>query len=248
MPWHYPYPPLLAGKLLKRYKRFFADIELTTGEIVTAHCPNTGPMTGVCQVGQPVMVSKSDNPKRKLAYTWEMIQVDDPQTPWVGVNTNLPNRIIKAALHDRALPELANRYTQVASEVKYGTEGRSRIDFLLTDEAGENPIYVEVKNTTWALGNCAVFPDTVTTRGQKHLQELMALPSSAQAIMLYFINRGDCLEFAPGDRADPQYGDLFRQAIDQGVEILPYRFEVTPEGVYCLGLAHLNLCQPCLKE
>ncbi|MEM8640959.1 MAG: DNA/RNA nuclease SfsA [Cyanobacteria bacterium P01_G01_bin.54] len=239
--WLYPYPPLQAGILLKRYKRFFADIELETGEVITAHCPNTGPMTGVCQVGQPVRVSRSDNPKRKLAYTWEMIQVSEPEPTWVGVNTNLPNRIIKAALGDRLLPELATRYTRVASEVKYGIEGRSRIDFLLTDAAGEQPVYVEVKNTTWAIGDCAVFPDTVTTRGQKHLQELMALPSPAQAVMLYFINRGDCLTFAPGDRADSQYGELFRQAIDQGVEVLPYRFAVSPAGVRCLGLASLQL-------
>ncbi|MGB0564849.1 MAG: DNA/RNA nuclease SfsA [Spirulinaceae cyanobacterium] len=211
-----------------------------------SYCPSSSlpfPSKSI-QLGQPVMVSQSDNPKRKLAYTWEMIQVSEPEPTWVGVNTNLPNRIVKAALGDRLFPELANRYSQVASEVKYGTEGRSRIDFLLTDAAGEQPIYVEVKNTTWAIEGCAVFPDTVTTRGQKHLQELMALPSSAQAVMLYFINRGDCPTFAPGDRADPKYGELFRQAIGQGVEILPYRFEMSPAGVRYVGLATTKLQQP----
>jgi sugar fermentation stimulation protein A len=103
---------------------------------------------------------------------------------------------------------------------------------------------VEVKNTTWALGNCAVFPDTVTTRGQKHLQELMALFPDAQPVMLYFINRGDCHRFAPGDRADAQYGELFRQAQRQGVEILPYRFAVSPEGIEFRGSATLELTQP----
>ena len=242
--WLYPYPSLLQGTLLKRYKRFFADIELDSGEVITAHCPNTGPMTGVCQVGQPVMVSKSDNPKRKLAYTWEMIQVTEPSTTWVGVNTNLPNRVVKAALGDRIFPELAGRYENVASEVKYGAEGRSRIDFLLTDGSGENPIYVEVKNTTWTQGDWAIFPDTVTTRGQKHLQDLMDLPEHAQAVMLYFINRGDCGMFAPGDRADPKYGELFRAAQAQGVEILPYRFEVGLNGVRYLGLADVQPHQP----
>lgn len=242
--WLYPHPPLQAGRLLRRYKRFFADIELTSGEVITAHCPNTGPMTGVCQVGQPVMVSQSDNPKRKLAYTWEMIQVGEPPSTWVGVNTNLPNRVVKAALSDRVFPELASRYDQIKPEVKYGTQGRSRIDFLLTDAAGEHPIYVEVKNTTWTQGDCAVFPDTVTTRGQKHLQELMALPEGAKAVMLYFINRGDCVMFAPGDSTDPKYGELLRQAIASGVEVLPYRFEVSPLGVHYLGPAELLTHQP----
>ncbi len=240
----YTYPPLLPGRLLKRYKRFFADIELDSGEVITAHCPNTGPMTGVCTVGQPVQVSESDNPKRKLAYTWELIQVPDQGGTWVGVNTGLPNRIIKSALLAQQLPALAGRYAQVRPEVAYGAGGKSRIDFLLTDEQGENPIYVEVKNTTWTAGRTAVFPDTVTTRGQKHLRELMALGTEAKAVMLYFINRGDCEDFAPGDRADPLYGELFREAIAAGVEILPYRMAVSPQGVTLQGLAPIRPHQP----
>lgn len=233
----YEFPPLYAGTLLKRYQRFLADIELATGEVITAHCPNTGPMTGVCLPGKPVMVSRSDRRDRKLPYTWEIIQVaDEPAPIWVGANTGLPNQVVRRVLEQRVIPELQG-YTTIRHEVPYGQDRKSRIDFLLTAENDQPPIYIEVKNTTWCQGEIALFPDTVTTRGQKHLRELVALLPQARAVMLYFINRGDCSRFAPGDRADPKYGELLRQAIDQGVEVLPCRFEVTPRGVRYLGLA-----------
>jgi sugar fermentation stimulation protein A len=236
-PFLYQYPPLVAGILVKRYKRFFADIELASGEIVTAHCPNTGPMTGVCQIGNPVQLSKSNNPNRKLAYTWEMIEVTDAGQPvWVGVNTALPNPVTKLALEQQILMELGN-YSNIRSEVPYGQE-KSRIDFVLQGEDGRS-IYIEVKNTTWTDRNRALFPDTVTTRGQKHIRELMALLPTARAVMLYFINRGDCDQFSPGDSADPEYGRLLRTAIDLGLEVLPCRFDITPQGIRYLGLAEL---------
>ncbi|NET33382.1 MAG: DNA/RNA nuclease SfsA [Cyanothece sp. SIO1E1] len=238
--WFYSYPPLYPGSLRKRYKRFLADIKLDSGEVITAHCPNTGPMTGVCQVGSRVQVSRSDNPNRKLAYTWEMIEVHDAQPTWVGVNTALPNQVIKSALEARIFPELGN-YRQIRKEVPYGQDQKSRVDFMLTIDDPESPIYVEVKNTTWVQGQLALFPDTVTTRGQKHLRELTALRPEARAVMLYFINRGDCPYFAPGDGADPTYGELLRQAIAAGLEVLPCRFEVTPTGIRYLGLAELQL-------
>lgn len=235
-PWLYQYSALQPGILLRRYKRFFADIELATGEVITAHCPNTGPMTGVLIPGNPVQVSYNPDPKRKLAYTWEMIQVSDPRPTWVGVNTSLPNRIMKLALEQHLMPEL-EPYETVWFEVPYGVDGKSRIDCLLEGRGDDRPLYLEVKNTTWTQGDLALFPDTVTTRGQKHLRELMALLPTCRAAMLYFINRDDCLRFAPGDSADPVYGKLFRQAIAEGVQILPCRFEVSPEGVRYLGLA-----------
>jgi sugar fermentation stimulation protein A len=234
----YLYPPLISGTLIKRYKRFLADIELSTGEIITAHCPNTGPMTGVCTPGSLVQVSKSDNPKRKLPYTWETIQI---HTTWVGVNTALPNRVIKLALQEKLLPELVGRYSQVRSEVPYGKDNKSRIDFVLDSEDTSLPIYLEVKNVTLSEGNVALFPDTVTTRGQKHLRELIALVPDAHPIMLYFINRGDCSSFAPSDRYDRQYAELLREAVAAGVEVLPYRFNVTPQGISFMGLADLDL-------
>jgi sugar fermentation stimulation protein A len=241
MDWFYPYPTLYPGILLKRYKRFMADIELASGEVITAHCPNTGPMTGVCIPGNRVMVSKSDNPKRSLSYTWELIEVhDNSQSAWVGVNTALPNRVIKSALEAGIFSEL-RPYTHIQTEVRYGQDNKSRIDFLLKGDPDQPPIYVEVKNTTWALAELALFPDTVTTRGQKHLKELTQLLPETRAVMLYYINRGDCLQFAPGDRADPTYGELLRAAIAAGLEVLPCRFEVTPTGIRYLGLAELQL-------
>jgi sugar fermentation stimulation protein A len=240
----YTYPQLYPGILVKRYKRFFADIELNTGELITAHCPNTGPMTGVCQIGAAVQVSFHDNPKRKLAYTWEMIEIDGI---WIGINTALPNKLIKIALEQHLFPELGN-YQTIRSEVVYGQDRRSRVDFVLSDGArfdlgaGFPPtIYLEVKNTTWSIGDVAVFPDTETTRGQKHLRELTDLMPEHRAVMLYLINRGDMTKFAPGDTTDPLYGQLLRTAIAKGLEVLPCRFEVSPEGVKYLGLAALVL-------
>jgi len=259
-PWLYRYPSLLSGTLIRRYKRFFAEIQLDSGEVITAHCPNTGPMTGVYNPGMAVQVSQSDNPNRKLPYTWEMIQVPQglpavkpgsaveavaqlesasaADQVWVGVNTALPNRITRQLLEQRGIASLQD-YAEVRSEVTLDQTRKSRIDFLLT--GGDRPIYLEVKNTTWSDGNLALFPDTVTTRGQRHLRDLMALTPTARAVMLYFINRGDCVAFAPGDSADPVYGELLRAAIAAGVEVLPCRFEVSPEGLRYLGLAPLQI-------
>ncbi|MBD2230114.1 DNA/RNA nuclease SfsA [Phormidium tenue] len=238
--WFYPFPPLIEGTVLKRYKRFFVDIELETGEVIVAHCPNTGPMTGVYHIGGRALVSYNPSPRRKLAYTWELTEVRDTVPTWAGVNTALPNRVVKSLLEARQIPELGD-YTTIRPEVRYGGDGKSRIDFVLSGENTAPVTYVEVKNTTWAKGNLALFPDTVTTRGQKHLRELAALVPETQAAMLYFINRGDCTDFAPGDEADPTYGLLLREAMAKGVQILPCRFEITPAGLRYLGLATLRL-------
>ncbi|MGI0482106.1 DNA/RNA nuclease SfsA [Geminocystis sp. CENA526] len=233
----YRYPPLMGGILKKRYKRFLADIQLDTGELITAHCANTGPMLGLCSIDSRVMVSKSDNPKRKLAYTWEMIAVGEENPVWVGINTALPNKIVKSALENQLISELAGQYTQVKSEVKFGHDGKSRIDFVLS--GGETDIYVEVKNTTLAENGVALFPDTETTRGQKHLQELINLPSGVKRVMLYFIARSDCKVFGVGSKFDRTYGKLFDEAREKGVIILPCRFDITPEGVIYLGSSML---------
>jgi sugar fermentation stimulation protein A len=153
-------------------------------------------------------------------------------------------------LEQRLFPELASSYSEIRGEVPYGKELKSRVDFLLTSallestEDFDRPIYLEVKSVTLAQGNVALFPDTVTTRGQKHLRELMALLPQARAVMLYFINRGDCTHFAPCDRADPVYGQLLREAVERGVEVLPCRFEITPQEIRYLGLAEFLPRQP----
>ena len=225
------YPTLLGGTLVKRYKRFFADIQLDSGEIVTAHCPNTGPMTGVSAIGSPVYVSRSLDPKRKLKFTWEMIEV---QGIWVGINTAMPNKIIRILLERHLLPDL-EPYDTIQSEVAYGSEN-SRIDFLLTHGAVKR--YVEVKNTTWHDGTTALFPDTVTTRGQKHLRELMAaIAPQTKSTIIYFINRSDCHTFQASATADPHYAKLLAQAQHHGVQILPCRFQISPQTVEFLGMA-----------
>jgi len=229
------YPPLIAGTLVKRYKRFFADIELTSGELVTAHCPNTGPMTSISTVGSAVYISPANDPKRKLKYTWEMIDMDGV---WVGVNTSLPNKVIGAMLDRHLLLEL-EPYDRIKPEVCYGTE-KSRIDFLLTNSQRGINTYVEVKNTTWYDGNVAIFPDTVTTRGQKHLRELTGvIDTSTKSALIYFINRNDCDYFRAGHEVDPEYARLLIDATLAGVKILPYRFQITPQSIEFLGIAKL---------
>jgi sugar fermentation stimulation protein A len=229
------YADLITGRLVSRYKRFFADIELENGEVITAHCANTGPMTGVCQLGSPVLVSYHPSPKRKLAYSWEAIYLDEQ---WIGINTSLPNRVIGHMLDRHLLSEL-EPYTTVKGEVAYGNE-KSRIDFLLTDPNSGKRIYVEVKNTTWCKGSLALFPDTVTTRGQKHLRELMSvITEDTSAALIFFINRGDCDRFAAGAEADPEYATLLKEAIAKGVKVLPCRFAIEPPKITYLGLAEL---------
>jgi len=227
----YSFPELVTGKLLKRYKRFFADIELDNGQVITAHCANTGPMTGVSEAGSLVAVAYQPSPKRKLDYSWEMICISGT---WVGINTALPNKVVSKMLADKLIPELGN-YDAVKSEVVFGAES-SRVDFLLVYSGHKT--FVEVKNTTWSLGSTAIFPDTVTTRGQKHLRELMAMVDQGYAaVILYFINRQDCDRFRAGVEVDRDYAILLKQAIAKGVQVLPCRFALDLSGIYYLGQA-----------
>ncbi len=241
--------PLVEGVLLKRYKRFLADVELEDSTVVTAHCPNTGPMTGVLRPGGRVRLRHDPSPSRKLAWTWEQAEVPGSQgTPiWVGINTALPNRLVRATIEAGLLEPWLGPIGAIRAEVPYGENRRSRIDLLLTPAEGAadpRPIYVEVKNTTWTRGQLALFPDTVTERGQKHLQELSALLPEARAVLVPCLSRADVTRFAPGDSADPRYGELFRSAMAAGMEVLPciYGFEATQ--VHWLGLAAVEPRDP----
>ena len=241
--------PLVEGVLIRRYKRFLADVELDNGSEVTAHCPNTGPMTGVLHPGGRVRLRHDPSPTRKLAWTWEQAQCPgaDGQPLWVGVNTGLPNKLVRATVEAGLLAPWLGPIGAIKAEVPYGEGRRSRIDLLLTpapEAADQRPIYVEVKNTTWSDGDLALFPDTVTERGQKHLRELMALLPEARAVLLPCLSRCDVQRFAPGDAADPTYGELFRQALAAGVEVLPCRYSFDAEGVHWLGLAEVVARQP----
>jgi len=236
------FPPLVEGILIKRYKRFLADVELVNGEIVTAHCANTGPMKGVLWPGGRVRLKYSPSPKRKLDWSWEQAEVpshNDLKRCWVGINTSLPNKLIRNLIEANVLEKQLGLIANIKPEVKYGLEGKSRIDLLLKPEASNSDnrnIYVEVKNTTWCEKSLALFPDTVTTRGQKHLRELMSLYPHARAVLIPCISRNDLENFAPGDSADNLYGKLFRDALANGVEVIPCAFgffqdHITWEGV-----------------
>ena len=252
-----PLAELRQGVLLKRYKRFLADVELLepgpdgspAGTVVTVHCANTGPMTGVLQPGGRVRLRHAPSPSRKLAWTWEQAEVPGAagSPVWVGVNTALPNRLVRATIEAGCLEPWLGPIGAIRAEVAYGPNRRSRIDLLLTPAEGAadpRPIYVEVKNTTWSDGDLALFPDTVTERGQKHLEELMGVLPEARAVLLPCLSREDVTRFAPGDSADPRYGALFRQALEAGVEVLPciYRFEAA--AVHWLGVATVERSQP----
>ncbi len=212
----HPWPPLIRGRLVRRYQRFLADVILDNGQAVTAHCPNSGRMTGCSQPGQPVFLSYQNNPKRKLKYRWELIEMP---TSLVGVNTLVPNRLLADAIRSGLVPAF-KAYTDVFSEVTVNQH--TRLDLKLT--AVDLPeCYIEIKNCTLVEGPWAMFPDAPTTRGQKHLQVLTALKNSGlRAVIFFLIQRSDARRFKPADRIDPEYGRQLRHAAAQGVEIMAY--------------------------
>ncbi len=227
------WPTLVRGILIKRYKRFLADVKLENGRIVTAHCPNTGSMKGCAESGQPVYLSRHDNPKRKLKYTWEIIEMP---TSLVGVNTLVPNRLVFQSARAGLIDELAG-YETVEREVKIGRN--SRIDLRLSN-GQKDSCYVEIKNCTLVHDGLAQFPDAVTTRGLKHLNELEGLvKSGCRCVMFYFIQRMDARAFKPADKIDPDYGKGLRRAFSRGVEILAYDVAMD------LGGIRLNNKIPC---
>ena len=220
------FDPLEEGTLIKRYKRFLADIYLDDGRKITAHCPNTGPMKGLLTKNSRVRVKYCPSPTRKLEWTWEQVQVSNYKNEqiWIGINTLLANKLIKNVIEKNFLKEIIGEIDSIKSEKVYGKDNKSRIDFLLTPKSS-NPdkrdIYIEVKNTTWINKNNALFPDTVTIRGQKHLKDLMSIIPKSKAIMIPCITRNDVDYFTTGDEEDPIYGDLFRQSLKLGLIVIP---------------------------
>ncbi len=218
------YPPLVPGRLIRRYQRFLAEVELADGSTVTAHCPNSGSMLGCLQAGAPVRLSPRDRPGRRTAFTWEMIRLG---RHWVGINTLVPNRLAARAAELRALP-LFREAGRVRREVR--VSDKSRVDLMVQTPGGE--LYVEVKNVTLVQGGRARFPDAVTSRGARHLRELMSLVRAGKrAAMLYLVQRGDARDFAPARDIDPTYAGLFERARRQGVEMVVVRARVGPRGV-----------------
>lgn len=219
------WPELIPGMLVRRYKRFLADVELNTGEVVTAHCPNSGSMRECSEPGRPVYLSYYDNPKRKFNYTWEIIAMP---TSLVGVNTNIPNRLVKRAIEEGVVKELRG-YDRIVSEVKVGE--KSRIDLLLT-RAETELCYVEIKNCTLVTDGIACFPDAVTLRGLRHLIELQKLISEGcRCIIFFLVQRMDARLFTPADQIDPAYGQELRRAVKNGVEMLVYDVMIDLERI-----------------
>jgi sugar fermentation stimulation protein A len=219
------WPRLTRGTLLRRYRRFLADVRLDNGKIITAHCPNTGSMKGCCEPGRPVYLSRHDNPRRKLAHTWELIEMPGSL---VGINTLVPNRLVALAAERREIPELS-AFTEVRREVT--VEKGSRIDLVLSDRKGRRCV-VEIKNCTLVDGGVARFPDAVTSRGLKHLELLQRLAAEGcRSLIFFFIQRMDADRFAPADDIDAAYGACLRRAAKTGVSILAYDTEVSLKGI-----------------
>jgi sugar fermentation stimulation protein A len=217
-------PPLIPGTLIRRYKRFLADVEIG-GRKEVVHCANPGSMLGLAAPGSPVWLSLSANPARKLRHTWELVAVGEVL---VGINTGYANRLAEEAIRTGRIEPLAG-YPGLRREVAYG-EG-SRVDFLL-EGPGRPVCYVEVKSVTLKRGNLAEFPDSVTARGRRHLLELSAMArSGARAVMLFVAQRGDCQRLEIAADIDPAYAAELGRAREAGVEVLAYACQVTAGGI-----------------
>ncbi len=218
---------LVSGKLIKRYKRFLTDVELDDGSVVVSHCTNSGSMKTCIEEGAPVYLSPANDPKRKTKFTWEMIFMNGA---WIGINTMIPNKIAFDAIRNGEIEKLKG-YTSVRREVKFGD---SRFDIYAENEFEK--CFVEVKNVTMKVGNYALFPDAVTTRGRKHLETLIEVKKSGiRAVMLYVIQRMDVEVFGPAEDIDPEYAKSLRKAIRHGVEIIAVQAKVSPENIELIG-------------
>lgn len=222
-------PPLAKGVILRRYKRFLADVELDDGSLVTAHCPNTGRMTGCWEPGAPVELSYSDNPKRKLAWTLERV---DMGQGWVGVNTARTNSIVAEAISEGRVPPLSG-YKKLQREVKYDLPEHppSRLDLMLSE--GDRPdALVEVKNVTLLVGDSLQFPDAVSVRAKKHLDILMgAVERGLRGVILFALNRPEGDSFSPAADIDPDYAVRLKEVTEKGVEAYALRLNHEEKGI-----------------
>lgn len=230
---HFPHP-LQQGTLIKRYKRFLADIRLADGREITIHCPNSGSMRGCSKPGSSVCYSHSENPKRKYPHTLEMVH--NGKT-WIGVNTMRTNGIVAEAIENKQIKEL-NTFDTIRREIK--TSAGSRLDLLL--ESRNKNIYIEVKNCSLAEDGRALFPDAVTARGTKHLRELERLVGDGHnGIIFFLVQRLDCDIFSPAAAIDPVYTATLAEVHRKGVEILAYQARVRPESIEVVGSLPVKL-------
>ncbi len=228
-------PPIRqTGILVRRYKRFLADITLEDGTTMTVHCPNSGSMRGCSDPGSPVIISRSDNKKRKYPWTLEMVRAG---TTWVGVNTSMTNRIVREALENGIIDDFGP-ISEIRPEIK--VSDKSRLDFLVRTRAGA--VYIEVKNCSLVENNQAIFPDAVTTRGTRHLHELeQLLEPGTRAAVLFCVQRADGTCFRPAYEIDPVYAAALDQVRGNGVEVLACRAEVRPDSITITG--KIPLCK-----
>lgn len=214
---------LVHGTLIRRYKRFLADVKLDDGTTVVAHCTNSGTMKSCLENGAEVYLTPVNDPKRRTKFTWEMIKINND---WVGINTGNPNKIAFEEIYNDGIPGLTG-YTKVLREVKFED---SRFDIYAENDYGQ--CFVEVKNVTLKEGKYALFPDAVTIRGQKHLKTLMDVKRvGMRAVMLYIVQRSDVEVFAPARDIDPDYADALKNALESGVEIIVMQAQVTPHSI-----------------
>ena len=222
---------LQKGTLVKRYKRFLADVELENGDLITAHCANPGAMLGLKEPGQTVWLSPATNPKRKLKFSWELVELKEKKT-LVGINTSHPNKLVEEAIQNGTITQLQN-YQSLKREVKYGQN--SRIDLLLSNhkQKPEQHCYVEVKNAHLLREQGrAEFPDSITSRGTKHLNELSTMVDEGhRAVLIYCIQRPDAESFSLAQDIDPTYATSFANAIENGVEAYAYSCQITPKEI-----------------
>lgn len=220
---------------MKRYKRFLADVEMQNGEIISVHCANPGSMLGLTQPGNRAWISDSQNPKRKLRYSLELLEVDGTM---VGINTSHPNKLAREAIEAGRIPSLSS-YEMLKTEVKYGKN--SRIDILLQDNSKPDA-YVEVKNVHYVrTPGIHEFPDSVTARGAKHLVEMAnEVASGHRAVMLYVIQRNDGETFKIAKDLDPAYHEAFIKAISEGVEVIAIRCNISIEGIEAVDIIDVD--------
>lgn len=227
------HPKLKKGKLIRRYKRFLADIVLDNGDVVIAHCTNSGSMRSCLEEGAEVWLTPVDDPKRKTKFTWEMIRIGEG---WVGINTSNPNALAFEWIREGLIPGLGG-FRELRREVKWED---SRFDIY--GEGEEGACFVEVKNVSLKEGNYALFPDAVTTRGRKHLHTLMRVKENGmRAVMLYVVQRMDVQVFAPAREIDPNYAASLVEAMANGVEVIAVQARVSPEGIGYAGLLPVEI-------
>lgn len=230
-------PSLTTAILIKRYKRFLADVTLEDGTEITVHCPNTGAMTGCAEAGSRLWLSRSDNPKRKYPHSWELVQTLSEDM--VCIHSAKANALVKEGIENGVIPELKG-YQRILTEVKYGEEN-SRIDLLLR-AVGRRDCFVEVKSVTLlSTSGLGLFPDAVSERGRKHLRELMAMVDQGQrAVLLFCVQHTGINRVAPADSIDAAYGQLLREAMAAGVEVLAYGAAISEQAIV------LNVSLPVL--